>query len=184
MYALTRLIPTLLFASILALVLAIPAEASRSTIDPELEKQEAEVERLLKVAEAEFWSLKSRIERERNDRQLRLTQAKADYEKAQASRTITKTKTNDVATSRADRALEKYQTELERAMTGLDQAREELDRVEARVSQYRATLEALRRRTRNSQQGPDTTSPPTAPDSSSSRTPITAESMAASEMRT
>ncbi|MBC8144297.1 MAG: hypothetical protein H7X80_01860 [bacterium] len=160
-------------------MMVVPASVSLAAIDPELEKQEAEVERLLKVAEAEFVSLKNRIDRDRNDRASRLAQAKADYEKATVAAPdgATKTSKDAVAASKADRALEKYQTELERALNGVDAARVALDRIESRVSQYRTTLEALRRRNRNTQQNPDSMKPSAMPDSSSSRTPITAASI-------
>lgn len=168
---------TLLLGAIASIVIAIPATASLGSIDPELERQEAEVERLLKSAEAEFWSLNDRIDRERNDRQVRLAQAKADYEKAQASLGTStsgrKSAKVDVASSKAERALEKYQTELEQALTGVSSARTELERVEARVSQYRTALEAIRRRSVSKQQVPGSCKPSAVPDTSSVRTPIT-----------
>src|SRR5688572_14467992 len=142
-----------------ASLIAVPARASHAAVDPELEKQEREAERLLKIAEAEFWSLRSRLERDRTARDRRLVQARADYETAQRtidSATQPGTAEHDLATYRADKARERYQAELESAVSGVDAARVELNRIEARVSKYRAALEALRRKSRNARQHPGT----------------------------
>lgn len=161
-----------------AMMIATPAAASTSSIDPELARKEQEVERLLRNAEAEFWSLKARLDRDRVAREQRLAQAKADYERAQSS--VEKqdvapgSAEHELAAYKADQALEKYQTELERALDGVDAARTELDRIEARVSRFRAALAALRRRKGGPQQSPgQQPSPGVAPDTSGTRAPIT-----------
>ncbi|HVK39937.1 MAG TPA: hypothetical protein VNA88_15485 [Candidatus Kapabacteria bacterium] len=172
----SRLVHRLMLVVAALLASAGSAGAVVPSISPEIEKQEQEIERLLRRAESEFWSLKQRIDQERTERQQRLDRAKADYEQAQRTVEATEGSAGSAARERAayqaDRALETYHTELERAMQGVDSARTELDRIEQRVSRYRATLEALRRRTRGTPQSPE--SAPAVRDSSSAREPVTA----------
>lgn len=155
-----------------AITATSPVHASTSTIDPELEKQEREVEHLLKSAEAEFWSLKQRLDNDRNNRELRLAEAKAAYERAQRSSSTASAATDrNVASHRADEARERYHIELERALASVEASRTALQQLEARVAKYREALDAIRRRSRGASQQPGST--PSVPDSSAVRAPIT-----------
>jgi hypothetical protein len=155
--------------------LTLPAMATGGAVDPSLEKQEQEVERLLKNAEAEFWSLKLKIERDRAERAQRVAAAKAEYERAQQTAESTERNAgaseSELAAYKADEALERYQAELELAITGVDSARDALGAIESRVSRYRAALDALRRKARNPAQSPNAR--PATPDTSSTRAPVT-----------
>jgi hypothetical protein len=137
-----------LAAGVAALALAqAPAHAAGESIGPAVKHREQEIARLLRSAEAEFWTLKQRLECERAERALRIAEAKAAYDSAQSA---AESSMSEEAAFRAEVALDRYHAELESAMTGVDAARIALDLIEGRVSRYRAELAALRRGARTS----------------------------------